>query len=38
MTGYINKFEKNQITMSLIVKDKQLSENYNKIWKKKLED
>ena len=38
MTGYINKFEKNQITMSLIVKDKQLSENYNKIWKKKLKD
>ena len=38
MTGYINTFEKNQITMSLIVKDKQLSENYNKIWKKKLKD
>ena len=38
MTGYINKFEKNQITMSLIVKDKQLSENYNKIWKKKSKD
>ena len=31
MTGYINKFEKNKITMSLIIKDKQLSENYNKI-------
>ena len=33
-TGYINKFEKNKITMSLMVKDKQLLENYNKIWKK----
>ena len=32
-TGYINKFEKNKITMSLMVKDKQLLENYNKIWK-----
>ena len=31
MTGYINKFLKNTITM---VKDKQLLENYNKIWKK----
>ena len=34
MTGYINKFEENKIT-SLMVKDKQLLENYNKIWKKK---
>ena len=34
MTGYINKFEKNKIQMSLMVKDKQLLENYNKIWKK----
>ena len=34
MTGYINKFDKNKITMSLMVKDKQLLENYNKIWKK----
>ena len=34
MNGYINKFEKNKITMSLMVKDKQLLENYNKIWKK----
>ena len=35
MTGYINKFEKsNKITISLIVKDKQLLENSNKIWKK----
>ena len=32
MTGYINKFEKNKI-MSLMIKDKQLLENYNKIWK-----
>ena len=34
MTGYINKFDKNKITMSLMIKDKQLSKNYNKIWKK----
>ena len=34
MTGYINKFEKNKTTMSLMVKDKQLLENYKKIWKK----
>ena len=34
MTGYINKFEKNKITMSLMVKDKQSLKNYNKIWKK----
>ena len=34
MTGYINKFEKNKITMCLIVKVKQFLENYNKIWKK----
>ena len=34
MTGYINKFEKSKITMSLMVKDKQILENYNKIWKK----
>ena len=32
-TGYINKFEK-KITMALMVKDKQLLENYKKIWKK----
>ena len=37
-TGYINKFDKNKIAMSLKVKDKQLLENYNKIWKKKLKD
>ena len=35
MTGYINKFQKNKITMSHMVKVKQLLENYNKIWKKK---
>ena len=34
MTGYINKFDKGKITMSLMVKDKQLLKNYNKIWKK----
>ena len=34
MTGYINKFDENKITMSLVIKDKQLLKNYNKIWKK----
>ena len=34
-TGYINKFDKNKITMSLMIKDIQLLKNYNKIWKKK---
>ena len=38
MTGYINKFDenknKNKITMSLMVKDKKLLKNNNKIWKK----
>ena len=38
MTGYINKFFENEIkskiTTSLMVKDKQLLKNYNKIWKK----
>ena len=29
-TGYINKFEKNKITMSLVIKDMQLLKNYNK--------
>ena len=33
-TGYINKFEKNEITMALMVEDKQLLENYKKIWGK----
>ena len=30
-TGYINKFDKNKITMSLMIKDTQLLKNYNKI-------
>ena len=34
MTGYINKFYENKITMSLMIKDKQILKNYNKIWKK----
>ena len=40
MTGYINEFDenknenKNRITMSLKVNDKQLLKSYNKIWKK----
>ena len=33
-TGYINKFDKNKITMSLMIKDIQLLKDYNKIWKK----
>ena len=33
-TGYINKFDKNEITMSLMIKDMQLLKSYNKIWKK----
>ena len=32
-TGYINKFDKNKITMSLLIKDIQLLKSYNKIWK-----
>ena len=32
--GYINKFDKNKMTMSLMIKDIQLLKNYNKIWKK----
>ena len=32
--GYINKFDKNKITMSIIIKDIQLLKNYNKIWTK----
>ena len=35
MTGYINRFDKNKIIMSLMAKDKQLLKNYNQIWKKK---
>ena len=34
MTGYLNKFDENKIAMSLMVKNKQLLKNYNKIWKK----
>ena len=34
MTGYVNKFDENKITMSLMIKDKQLLKNFNKIWKK----
>ena len=34
MTGYIDKFDENKITMSLMVKNKQLLKNYSKIWKK----
>ena len=47
MTGYINKFNehknknknknKNTIKMSLMINDKQLFKDYNKIWKKKKE-
>ena len=33
MPGYINKFDKNEITMSLMIKDIQLLKKYNKIWK-----
>ena len=37
-TGYINKFDKNKMTISLMIKDMQLLKNYNKIWKKKLKN
>ena len=37
-TGYINKFDKNKITMSLMMKDIRLFKKYNKIWKKKLKN
>ena len=33
-TGDINKFDKNKITMSLMIEDIQHLKNYNKIWKK----
>ena len=33
MTGYVKKFNENS-TMSFRVKDKQLLNNYNKIWEK----
>ena len=32
-TGYINKFDKNKIAMSIMIKDIQLLKNYNKIFK-----
>ena len=34
MTGYINKFDKNKITMSLMIKDIQLLKNTIKYGKK----
>ena len=37
MTGYINKFDENKITVSLMVKDRQPLKNYNK-YGKKLKD
>ena len=37
-TGYINKFGKNKIKMSLMIKDIQLLKSYNKIWKKNLKN
>ena len=33
-TGYINKFDKNKIIMSLVIKDIRRLKNNNKIWKK----
>ena len=33
-TGYINKFDKNKITMSLMIKDIKLLKSYNKTRKK----
>ena len=34
-TSYINKFDKNELTiMSLMIKDIELLKNYDKIWKK----
>ena len=33
-TGYINKVDKNKMTMSLMIKDTQFLKNYNKIRKK----
>ena len=38
MTGYINKFEKNKITMPLMVKDKQFSKKIQQNMEKKLKD
>ena len=36
MTGYTRKFDEN-VTISSRVNDKQLLENYNKIWEKNWE-
>ena len=33
-TGYINKFDKKKMTMSLMIKDLKLLKNYTKMWKK----
>ena len=33
-TGYITKFDKNKIAISLMIKDIQLFKKYNEIWKK----
>ena len=33
-TGYINKFNENKITISFMIKDKQLIKKYNKRWEK----
>ena len=33
-TGYINKFDKNKLAMSLMINDMQLLKSYIKIWKK----
>ena len=33
-TGYIDKFDKNKIAMSLMIKNIHLLKSYNKIWKK----
>ena len=37
-TGYINKFDENKMTMSLMIKDIQLLKSYQKIWKKNLKN
>ena len=36
-TGYINKFDKNKITMPLMIKDIQSFKKCNKIWRKIIE-
>ena len=38
MTGYINKFDENKTTIYVMIEDKQLLKNYNKIWRKKLKN